>query len=567
VRVRFLGAFCDPFEAAPPAPLASRIRSVAPRPFGGGSPNGQVLLTGDGGVTVQPPSRPASFGGPLGKGWGKPGRPGFRPFTFSAKSGKGGTHSRAAPPALSPAQMVAAAFGCTASQLRDRALFRGKLRPMPQKRSRQGLELDVPAAHFRTGTSGTPRRPVISILCLRWYDYWSDPSACSDYNILNDGYFTDLFHGPRSMGRLLPGEFEVYSVFIQGTKDIQKLNPHHLRAMLSGHSAAAWYFVWPSIEGTGFVREPEFFAFCQQMERVPLRSCWPHESTLYRQLCGKLWIPQMSLNKKYRVPPTTRVHYAEFLRDPRKAAVRALRGIMHLRRVVWDQTAVSYDSFKGVVKLGFSWCGSDVLPFQGLHSMVSNLRKLFENEGCENTTCLVQEMVPGVVGEHRILCIYDKSKDTFHRESLWMENIKESSAAVKHNVTSLDVAEFQTASSVTMRPDTVTKHCFGGDRFAMHLAEQDAMQIVDRWLRWYRAESPEPPQCTRIDFLATHPGPGRAEVWTCEVGECGASLCSVEVHGRNVAALNSVALRARGGDGRFPMALPSEIPRNSGLKS
>mmetsp|Transcript_117217 Transcript_117217/g.343323 ORF Transcript_117217/g.343323 Transcript_117217/m.343323 type:complete len:890 (-) Transcript_117217:169-2838(-) len=568
VKVRFLGTFCDPFEAASPPPLSSKIRTVAPRAYGG-NPAGQVLLTGDGGVTVQPPSRPPpSFGGPLGKGsWRKPGKGGFRPFSFAAKTGKqgAGVFAKTTPLALNPTQTVAAAFGITTSQLRERALFRGKLRQVPHRRSLQGLEVEIPAGQFRTGTSGSPRRPLISILCLRWYDYWSDPNPCSDYNLLNDGFFTDLFHGPRSMGRLLPGEYEVYTIFIRCTEDLQKLNPHHLRAMLKGQSVATWYFVWPSIEGTGFVREPEFFAFCQRMERAPLRSCWPHESSLYRQLCGKLWIPQMSLNKKFRVPPTTRVHYAEFLRDARKAAVRALQSIMRLRRTVWGKSDVSFDSFRGVVKLGFSWCGSDVLPFQGLHSLVTNLRKLFESEGTENNTCLVQEMVPGVVGEHRILCLYDKSTDSFHREALWMENIKESSAQVKHNVSSLDVAEFKAASSINMKPEAVTKQCFEGDRFAMRLAEADAMQLVDRWLRWYRTESPDPPQCTRIDFLVTHAGPGRAEVWTCEVGECGASLCSVEVHGRNLAALNRLILRDAAG--RFPQRMPSEMPRNSGMKS
>lgn len=559
VKVRFLGSFSDPFEASPPPSLANKIRAVPPRPFGG-NPQGQILLTGDGGITVQPPSTPATFGGPLGKGWRKPGKPGFRPIL----AGKGPL-ARSAPPSLNPSQTVAAAFGVTTSQLRDKALFRGKLRSMPHRRCVNGLEMEVPAVHFRAGTSGTPGRPVVSILCLRWYDYWSDPNPASDYNILNDGYFSDLFHGPRSMGRVLPGEYEVYTIFIQRTRDIMKLHPHHLRAMLRGQNTAAWYFLWPSTEGTGYVREPEFFAFCQAMERVPLRSCWPHESTLYRQLCGKLWIPQMSLNKRYRVPPTVRVHYAEFLRDSRKTARRALESIMLIRRTVWGKSDVSAESFRGVVKLGFSWCGSDVLPFQGMHSLITNLRKLFENELCENATCLVQEMVPGVVGEHRILCLYDKFSNTFHKEALWIENVKESSAQVKHNVSCLDVAEFKMASSITMRIDVATKQCFEGDRFAMRLAEQDALHLVDCWLRWYRTECPEPPQCTRIDFMVTHPGPGRADVWTCEVGECGASLCSVEVHGRNIASLNSAVLRDS--TGRFPQRMPSEIPRNSGQKS
>merc|ERR1711912_166250 len=106
---------------------------------------------------------------------------------------------------------------------------------------------------------------------------------------------------------------------------------------------------------------------------------------------------------------------------------------------------------------------------------------------------------------------------------------------------------------------------FNGDRSAQRVAEAQALCIVDRWLLWFKTESLRPPQCTRIDFLVTRPQAGKPGVWTCEVGECGASLCSVEVHGRNLAALNSAV--ARDPDGVFPRPLPALIPRNNGWKS
>ena len=49
------------------------------------------------------------------------------------------------------------------------------------------------------------------------------------------------------------------------------------------------------------------------------------------------------------------------------------------------------------------------------------------------------------------------------------------------------------------------------------------------------------------------------QVWTCEVGECGASLCSVECDARNCATLNWAVKEDP--SGRFPMALP-KIFRN-----
>merc|ERR1712060_865804 len=100
---------------------------------------------------------------------------------------------------------------------------------------------------------------------------------------------------------------------------------------------------------------------------------------------------------------------------------------------------------------------------------------------------------------------------------------------------------------------------------AQAVAEREAEQLVDRWLLWFLTECSEPPQVTRIDFLVSHTGPGTAGVWTCEVGECGASLCSVEVDARNVAALNSAMLKDSSGE--FPVALPRRLLRNSGWKS
>ena len=116
--------------------------------------------------------------------------------------------------------------------------------------------------------------------------------------------------------------------------------------------------------------------------------------------------------------------------------------------------------------------------------------------------------------------------------------------------------------------------------------------LVDEWLLWFTTEDAEPPPVTRLDFLVSwrpdvmpavawltavcqrtvsHPSAScllclcvpnvclgclacPREVWTCEVGECGASLCSVECEARNCAVLNW-AIR-HDASGRFPAALP-----------
>merc|ERR1719476_541715 len=137
----------------------------------------------------------------------------------------------------------------------------------------------------------------------------------------------------------------------------------------------------------------------------------------------------------------------------------------------------------------------------------------------------------------------------------------------KFSMKKMDVAEFKLASSEVARAgDVVTKY-FGGDVIAKDSAEAQAQVLVDKWLCWFKTESPEPPQVTRIDFLVAHPSHRETVVWTCEVGECGASLCSVEVHGRNIAALNNAVCREEGPRLRFPKPLPEKLPRNSGWKS
>ena len=76
-----------------------------------------------------------------------------------------------------------------------------------------------------------------------------------------------------------------------------------------------------------------------------------------------------------------------------------------------------------------------------------------------------------------------------------------------------------------------------------------------------RMPSPQPSQgaafvslCAagRLDFLVAFRD--RVALWTCEVGECGASLCSVDCDAQNCAALNW-AVRCDP-TGRFPRPLP-----------
>lgn len=571
-RVRFRGIFCDPFEAAPTPAVGSQIRIA---PSSGASAPPQVLLLGGGAVLVQTPASnfqprippwAKNGGGKIGgkhpSGWSS-GLSALRPFNPPRPPcQKPRPHS----PPVDVHQIVASAFRTVRHNLRDHAVFRGRLRQLPRLRQQNDLQVSVPTDSIRR--HGTPCRPLLTVFCLRWFDYWSDPEQSSDYSTLNDGFFVDLLNGPCSMGRLIPGEYEVITAFIRCNADLAKIDPHHLRSIAKGLNFVAWYFVWPSTcvaEGDGYVSERDFFSLVRSMENAGIRTGWPHESHLYRQLCGKLWIPKMSHDADFQVPPTARVSFADFRADAVDAAKAAVSQLLELRQRIWSTADVSAEAFRGVAKLGFSWCGSDVLPFQGVASLVTNLEKLFRSSPDETTVCLVQEMVPGVIAEHRIICIYDQVTDTYRRETVWMENMAPSTSMDKYKVQKLDIPEFKVAGSTCVADACVVSQIFRGDASAKTDAETQAMKLSDKWLDWLRSQASRPAQCTRLDFLVAHKSDGRANVWTCEVGECGASLCTVEVHGRNLAALNTAIVSDT--TGRFPMPLPKVIPRNSGNKS
>lgn len=419
----------------------------------------------------------------------------------------------------------------------------------------------IPVALLRD-INDAPEQPLLSVLNLRPMDYYSNPKH-SDYNICNDGYVQDIFHGPCSMRERIPGKYEVRTVFVKETADLDKLDAPKLRARLAGRNRIGWYFQWPQIQskslwGNGSVRRQSFFDFCTRAERAGVRTGWPHDSHIYDLLAGKLWIPKMSLCADFKVMPTAVIDFARFKRNPAAAVKSCLEHIAHIRKVVWGWTATPIEAFKGVVKFGYSWCGTDVMPFVGSDGLLTVCEQMFSKEGNEHTTIMVQEMLPSVFAECRNLCFFDKRTGKYHKERLWVAQMQK----LKHSVEGFSGL----ASSNVLPSHIVGKNCLGGDFEALHKAEAEADALCDRWLHWLRTELPNPIHYTRIDFLvAKGDEPGQAKVWTCEVGECGGSMCSVEVHGRNTVTLNNAIMSDP--RGCFPAALPLPLPRNDGMKS
>jgi len=436
----------------------------------------------------------------------------------------------------------------------------------------EGLEMRVHASLVRLqGSQERPPPVLLSVLAVRWWDYASN-AAWSDYSVTSDGLHRDLIDGPCGPACTLAGEFEVLSAFVGCDADLGRLSEHWARAALRGANVVAWYLLWPQRSAAagraaGAVGERQLFALCERLERVGIRSGWPHPAGLYRQLCGKLWLPQMSLSREHRVPPTTAVQRADVRCDAARAAEQAVDALLRLRREVWGPAAggASREEFQGVAKLGFSWQGDDVLPFRGVGNLARVLRRLLEQRHSEQCLCLVQERVPDVVCEHRVLCFHDAARGSncYRRERLWMK-LKARGEHHSHQ-SACEVADFALTSARVLSDAEAADAAFGGDWGALRQARDAAEALVGRWLLWLSAAGADPAPVVRLDFLVSRGGPGGGPAaWTCEVGECGASLCSVECDARNCAVLNWAVRRDP--SGRFPAALPS-VARNSGWKS
>ena len=155
---------------------------------------------------------------------------------------------------------------------------------------------EVANAHLWERRNPEPqiRRPLLSILLIRWWDYRVN-ARWSDFAVTNDGMLRDLVDGDGGVYSTLAGEFEMYCVFVKQSKDLEIVSENWAQAVLGGMNQVVWYFLWPCSRSdadsiSGCVNEQTFFDMQQRMERAGLRSGWPHPLTLYRQLAGKTWI-------------------------------------------------------------------------------------------------------------------------------------------------------------------------------------------------------------------------------------------------------------------------------------
>jgi len=413
-----------------------------------------------------------------------------------------------------------------------------------EKKPVDNLYWKVRRDHVRImGMAQSPAQ--LSMLVVRWWDYWNPKNRRSrTHNVANEEMLLDVLAGPGSAHALLAEEaaYEVHSAFIRSTADLELIGPSMINAMRGRHRVGL-YFLWPTQRAVverrlpGAVAEPALFALMHRMEAAGIRSCWPHTASLYRQLAGKLWVPQISMQRPdLRTPKTVQLDVALWTEDPNAATEMALLELQRQPTRASDCQNPSSDSFRGVAKLGFSWMGEDVIPFTGASELLRVLQQLLDGSP-QDAVCLIQERIENVVCEVRFVCIQDRAKgvDVVTRELVRMR---------QHPPRHSSDNTFALASHLTMTPQEAVREVFFGSWEALRVAEKEAERLAELWLRWFHDEGHGTPTACRLDFLvaAKRPdvvgGPVPVELWTVELCECGGSLCGLHWGARAVACLN-----------------------------
>eukprot|EP00928_Gymnodinium_smaydae_P002177 TRINITY_DN10767_c0_g2_i2.p1 TRINITY_DN10767_c0_g2~~TRINITY_DN10767_c0_g2_i2.p1 ORF type:complete len:552 (+),score=131.03 TRINITY_DN10767_c0_g2_i2:73-1728(+) len=386
----------------------------------------------------------------------------------------------------------------------------------------------------------------LSILVVRWWDYFNRRRGSPSHNVANEDMLLDALQNAGSPHAAFgaEGRYEVYSAFARNAADLDALGASMAGAM-RGKRKAAFYFLWPtqrpSVERRmpGCVPAPSLLALMERMEAQGVPSRFPHEVKLYRQLAGKTWVPRVCAEQpELRVPKTVSVTSKDFDADSFKVAERALLELYG---------AGDLAARRGVAKLGFSWMGEDVRPFTGPTELVKALSTLFD--GCPpDAMCLVQERVENVVCELRFVCSRDRAagEDAVKRDLVRMR---------MHNPRHSD-ATFALTSAHTMGFEEAAECAFVGKREALEAAEKEADRLADLWFQWLKEEGHGVPANLRLDFLvALAP---EVKLWTVEVCESGGSLCGLSPAVRAAALLNECL--CEGPSAPPPAGFPQQLP-------
>eukprot|EP00392_Amoebophrya_sp_AT5.2_P012590 g12697.t1 len=438
------------------------------------------------------------------------------------------------------------------------------------------------------------------------------------------------------------------------TSKHQQLHGSLLDKMLgsmSGQHKVGMYFLWPC-ERTridpklhpAMIAERTFFSFMEQCEAKGVASRYPCPARLYRKLCGKEYYEGVGgtdwvLNSyasseagheggdetaraystaaspnpaaaetsstsgkavRVKVPATTRVFFHDVARNPLAAARGAITSLGRIKGGGTKNKKNVLPPRSGVVKLPFSWCGADVMKWDGEEDLARKLVAIFsepndrtrtattgadlltqpidfsQHRVAVQTSCLVQELVFDRLGEVRVVAFACNLKSGYDLRTRYMP-LRGSSCApgAAPRTAGAPAASDAVEGECRQPPDTprnafdltgaralsqqqAVTEMFGGDETACAWVDQRVKDLASAFLStWYAAHWSQfgagCPAFARFDFLLSSDGGvgeaegegdrhGSLQLWLCELSELGVSLCSLPVEARNTAVANSCLL-------------------------
>ncbi|CAE8611006.1 unnamed protein product [Polarella glacialis] len=335
--------------------------------------------------------------------------------------------------------------------------------------------------------------------------------------------FIELFFNGTVVPRL-GWDYETLTVFIQHSDEFAGISPEFLASLCRGRTICALYFLWP-IQGqqtygdkiasaAAYVDAESFFQLVTRAEACGITTRWPHPVQLWRSLVSKDWVPNLCVAPRFHVPLTTRITKSLVLADPRKAARAAIAAIWLLqadRRSDGHAGPRNSDWVQGeaessVVKLGFSYEGVDVKMAQGENCLAEALYSMMTQAGYTNDCVYVQQRVRNLHLEARCFVVGGKVVNVLYTRF--------------GRVVNGFVRDYEKAHTA----DEAMREWFCDDKVAWDSAMEQIQVLSCRWYLWLLTQSAEPTVSVRMDYLLERVSPGKADVWTGEVGEQGYSM-------------------------------------------
>jgi len=375
------------------------------------------------------------------------------------------------------------------------------------------------------------RQPVLTLFHVRWggeqpvnpvtegLGGWGQIGSTPSDNYIN-GWEESVFNA-------LGPTYEIISAFIQGSDELTKLNAPLLRHLFSGQHIGALYFLWPIAfqdghEFPAYVQREKSLELMISMEASGVPTRFPHQSHLYKIFASKEWTAQMCLHPLLHVPLTTMVARQAVATDPGKAATTAMQALNNLAqtRATWFPQMGAADRgttgpggrpavLRGVAKLGWSWEAMDVTAWRNKQELERALAQLIEQPGSMVDQVFVQEYVDFDVEMRHFVVEPDIAyPQTWKPKRIIYTVFKDKQGGSFRNFDRYD-------------RKTCKEKNFQNDEAAIADAEQQAEQLIGRWLQWLQAQTHELPVVCRFDIMAKRVGPGRAQITTGELTELG----------------------------------------------